>query len=1240
MKDLSLSLLSRGCGRFISSSTNTGRHNERLDVCFTPQDYYIWRSQDCLLQLSKRGLLLVEAESTLPKTYSTRRGPLLLYSQDLVNMETSCQSETTGRKKRIVRQYTQQMEQQLSTLKELTAAILSYSNNRFTSYRLGPSFIPPLRPAPAPDLHRPSPASIHTTQDQPSPELLVQLNRHWLSAERKTEQPQSQPEGNVLIQTDLGKDKEQGDRKRLRLDLFLQMPRTSRSPTPQTEPQPWAHYIAVTPEEEAQVYSDMSLERTESSQHTEINHNSMRGELDHSKTTSANGAPDDQGCSIHDTETTSDKGTYERTMSVNKHLRTGLLPPLTVAHSRSHGLCLENTDRPRWEGPSSDEHQVQHLPPIAERRAAVVPDSTIQTPTQRDSQPKAERVGFQSQENLNRLHQQQLFLPLLFPGKEEETNGKQRGGGGGVKTERQYFQKEIGRGGRGGGEGGGRTLSSQKGSMILLGPEEEPPPPAGLLGCVAGCKGPGKQSSLAFLHNRLLDVHDPCESSDPNRGVVRGVLPLELRDLQNGKSVGCLILGPDGEIIQLSLCENSQDPSQGDDGDTKEQALQVLSPEGEELPWVIVLQPQDNYTEGGVELNTGAPMGDIQHHQTKHKLLDLNRLTETCSPSHLTQPVAVTKKRTKSTDAVVKTWKTPKLDSINRMSPLREQVGKEESNTEAQDEEEELSSIAKTHHLSGSHQPGVKLQFKDDVSCSDQTINSNEATTEDSVDTTSSAKRKEAEESTVTQGKKRDMKTVISAESDEQKVRMRKRGKWQRQKTGNDVQSTRSQKKDERANTETAETQDLSALPPLKKKATGRKEARGHVKMNEDKEERGEVTRQREESAGTRRGRLKQQELADGSHEKEEVEINQEMEEEPHLISSKGPSATQTHSNKTETNAEEDTGTDHLSTYAGTHSSIRSMSSLRSTASASPVNHRSLRRSTASSREGAVPASTMGLQSSHGRISSCSTVMITEEQLMLNPVKPESSKPRKNKEEEEAAAVHLAQRAERRRQEVERKRREREEEEKKQREREQTEEGMKNELEEARRKRAEEFRLKKLAEEEERRKREEEEQERARREQAQRERERRRQEERRRQMERLQRMREEEEQRRKAELERLRLEEERRQEEEHQKLQEMDETERKEYLHRKEQEEEDRRNQEEERRRREEEAALWAAEEAGLLARQMALLQKQLAFKRGLMLEAGGLEKTQGISRPWIYSYFTLLQLLGLNPTKAETVTP
>lgn len=143
MKDLSLSFLSRGCGRFVSSSKNSGGRDGRLDVCFTPQvlsaaalalhlaleylvvlsidslthegcflvagffclcsssrewthlirlsgtqwnprvcqqDYYNWKSQNSFLQLSTSGHLL-QTQSRLPKTFSTRRGPLLLYSQ-------------------------------------------------------------------------------------------------------------------------------------------------------------------------------------------------------------------------------------------------------------------------------------------------------------------------------------------------------------------------------------------------------------------------------------------------------------------------------------------------------------------------------------------------------------------------------------------------------------------------------------------------------------------------------------------------------------------------------------------------------------------------------------------------------------------------------------------------------------------------------------------------------------------------------------------------------------------------------------------------------------------------------------------------------------------------------------------------------------------------------------------------------------------------------------------------------
>ncbi|KAK2905207.1 hypothetical protein Q8A67_007006 [Cirrhinus molitorella] len=240
-------------------------------------------------------------------------------------------------------------------------------------------------------------------------------------------------------------------------------------------------------------------------------------------------------------------------------------------------------------------------------------------------------------------------------------------------------------------------------------------------------------------------------------------------------------------------------------------------------------------------------------------------------------------------------------------------------------------------------------------------------------------------------------------------------------------------------------------------------------------------------------------------------------------------------------------------------------------------------------------------------------------------------------------ATALAERAERRRLEVEKKRKEREEEKKRQQEKEATEERMRLELEEEQRKRAEEARLQKIREDDERQRRQEEEIERQRRERAEKDRERRRQEEKRRLLERLQRERQEEEKRQAAQLERQRLEEEARKEEELRKLSEMEEAERLEYLRRRQEEEEERKKAAEERRRKEEEAAMHAEVEARLqaelFARQRAALEEHLKFHRGLFVEAEGMEQTQDISRPWIFSYFTLLKLLGLaEPTSEDTL--
>lgn len=66
---------------------------------------------------------------------------------------------------------------------------------------------------------------------------------------------------------------------------------------------------------------------------------------------------------------------------------------------------------------------------------------------------------------------------------------------------------------------------------------------------------------------------------------------------------------------------------------------------------------------------------------------------------------------------------------------------------------------------------------------------------------------------------------------------------------------------------------------------------------------------------------------------------------------------------------------------------IASVSSGRSSTAASLVGYS--RRNSSSSSEEVVLATSAGLASSHGRLSSCSTVIVMEEQLMLNPTKPE-----------------------------------------------------------------------------------------------------------------------------------------------------------------------------------------------------------------------------------------------------------
>ncbi|XP_063160115.1 uncharacterized protein KIAA2012 homolog [Candoia aspera] len=220
----------------------------------------------------------------------------------------------------------------------------------------------------------------------------------------------------------------------------------------------------------------------------------------------------------------------------------------------------------------------------------------------------------------------------------------------------------------------------------------------------------------------------------------------------------------------------------------------------------------------------------------------------------------------------------------------------------------------------------------------------------------------------------------------------------------------------------------------------------------------------------------------------------------------------------------------------------------------------------------------------------------------------------------------IAERAEKRRLAVERKRKEQEERKRKEQEQQERMEKMREEMEQEKQRRMEEFRLRKQQLEEERQHQEEEAERERQAEKVAQEQARRFQEGQRRRFLEMQKKKQAEEleraeaeKRRQKEME-LRLEEERRQ------LAEMAEEQRLEYEKRRKEEEEKMRLEAEERRRRAEEEARVALEEsrkqALLLTRQMAQLEKEQQFQYRLLVEACGLERRQGISRPWVYSYF------------------
>ncbi|XP_029420517.1 uncharacterized protein KIAA2012 homolog [Nannospalax galili] len=236
------------------------------------------------------------------------------------------------------------------------------------------------------------------------------------------------------------------------------------------------------------------------------------------------------------------------------------------------------------------------------------------------------------------------------------------------------------------------------------------------------------------------------------------------------------------------------------------------------------------------------------------------------------------------------------------------------------------------------------------------------------------------------------------------------------------------------------------------------------------------------------------------------------------------------------------------------------------------------------------------------------------------------------RQQEKASRDRLrTERAEMRRLAVEKKRMEQEELNRLQQEQLERAEKMKEELELEQQRRVEEIRLRKQRLEEERQRKEEAESKQRLQLHAAQERARQQQDKLRRKLQELQRKKQQEEAERAA-AERQRQEElEMQLAEEEKRLMEMAEEERLVYQQQKQKAKETARLEAEERRQKEEEAARLALEEAMKLVqeqtRQKAALEKHLHFHQELLKEASGLQWTQNISRPWVYSYFQFLQI-------------
>ncbi|KAM9487228.1 uncharacterized protein KIAA2012 homolog [Clarias gariepinus] len=817
-------------------------------------------------------------------------------------------------------------------------------------------------------------------------------------------------------------------------------------------------------------------------------------------------------------------------------------------------------------------------------------------------------------------------------------------------------------------EHGYRLKVVQQDNLTGFEPEEdkEHQTAVGLLPPFIGRRGLGKQCSMA-LHRQ--DPRDPADQSEPQPGVIRGILPLELRECQKDGVLGTLIMDPAGEIICLSfwdaLTDTKDHPALKDA--TREHVVRVMTSEGVlEESWTILEQLAEQAPQTGGLDDREVEQGHKKQ-QTSSKQEDLSRLDDHTTEEEMaecsgTERIEGRRRIKRKGQACIPEQRKEKTNNCTESQPysrgedIIQQTGRRTQRPQPKARERPGSSP----------RPGS-------ASTTQETALSTPSAADEHIDKTIPRSQTESLKENVSQSRK----AGKLDKADDPHIRNEKRQvsdvNYAGEKTVEpnvdnvDTESQHTsfseetvsgpiQKKNKKAGGDKAKsTKSQNAAEKIKKKSKGQA-----VFVVGKPRQSQEVLQTEKSKYGSRRqDKTISNTLANESEDKSENDFSCDSSEytvdemkssqastAPKTHDSPGIDQDYTHNRKGAAGHSQETDLIAVSRDEGGAGDVDRISEFQEhdVSAASSRSHSSAKSSC---------SSTWSIQRTSV---SSDTGMFTPIQLphrfprlgapthhpASNPAKSDSAADAKGSEEainlrKSRVAAARAAKAEHRRLEVERKRKQKEEEKeherKRQEDKELTEERMRLELEEEQKQRAQQARLRKHKEEEERQRQAEREMEGQRSEQAEKERERRKQEEtmnKKRYLERLQKERHEEEMRRAAELKRQQEEEEARREEEYRRLQEMDESERLEYLRRQREEEEERRKAAEERRRAEEEAAMWDEE----FNRQRAALEQTLQFQRELFVETEGLKQKQSISRPWVFSYFSRLGLENCNTSK------